>query len=201
LLWHVRVNYWTLDTTLLFDGATPDTHIDHRSVAISVERTLSSRWVLQLGVGAVLGGHMRAAGRSFDIKPGVVGSAVASYRWLDGEGYTPFVLLNGGVSTLVSHTVEALPDGERTALTAFDIRLGVTVGKTFFNLVSPYAAVRTFGGPTLWRWKGTATYGGDHTHVQGAIGVSVSPLRRFDLFGEWAPLGEKRVVLGAGVAF
>ncbi|MFO0661669.1 MAG: hypothetical protein U0165_17825 [Polyangiaceae bacterium] len=201
LLWRLRLSYWTLDTTLLFSGSAPDARIKHHSIAMSLEHTLSERWVLQLSAGSVLGGDMSAAGRSFDIKPGLVASAVGSYRWLDGRGYAPFLLLNVGLSALVSRTEEQNNAHERNSLSAFDIRVGATVGKTFFQVVSPYAAVRAFGGPTLWTWQGTSTYGGDHTHVQGAVGLSVAPHRRIDLYGEWAPLGEKRVAFGAGVAF
>ena len=86
-------------------------------------------------------------------------------------------------------------------LYAFDIRVGLTVGKTFWNVLSPYAAVRAFGGPVIWKLAGETRTGTDLHHFQIAAGMVSSLPRGVDLFAEIAPLGERAVTLGGGVGF
>lgn len=87
------------------------------------------------------------------------------------------------------------------SLFAFDIRLGLTVGKTFWNVLSPYAAVRAFGGPVIWNIDGQTRTGTDLRHFQIALGMVSSLPRGFDLFAEAAPGGERTVTIGGGVSF
>jgi hypothetical protein len=86
-------------------------------------------------------------------------------------------------------------------LYAFDVRVGLTVGKTFFDTLSPYATLRAFGGPILWGYEGKTVLAGDLYHVQFGGGLVTALPRGFDVFVEGIPLGERAVVLGAGKGF
>ena len=86
-------------------------------------------------------------------------------------------------------------------LIAIDIRAGLTVGKTFFEFLSPYVAARLFGGPIFWITEGRVVTGTDAYHYQLAAGVVVTLARRVDIFVEGVPLGERRISTGLGVAF
>ncbi len=83
---------------------------------------------------------------------------------------------------------------------AIDARLGATVGKTFFDRVSPYAALRAFGGPVIWTEGDTTRSGTDRYHVQLAGGAALL-LDPVDVFVEGAPLGEQAVSAGLGLRF
>jgi hypothetical protein len=90
---------------------------------------------------------------------------------------------------------------ETVGYNAFDLRVGVAVGKTFLDVLSPYLAARLFGGPILWELEGEDVTGTDQHHVQIAFGLAASLPRGFDLFAEGAPFGERAATVGAGVAF
>ena len=57
-------------------------------------------------------------------------------------------------------------------LVAFDLRGGVTVGKTFAERWVPYASVRAFAGPVMWHRAGEDVTGGDRYHVTAGAGRS-----------------------------
>ncbi len=84
---------------------------------------------------------------------------------------------------------------------AADARLGLIVGKTFWNVLTPYAGVRVFGGPIFWRFQGKDIQGTDQYHYQLALGFSSSLPVGIDLFAEAVPLGERAVSVGGGLAF
>lgn len=84
---------------------------------------------------------------------------------------------------------------------AFDFRISVVAGKTFFDVLSPYAVVRAFGGPVLFRVRGEDLVAGDRYHFQIGAGVTVSLPEHFDVFTEIVPLGERAAAIGIGYSF
>jgi hypothetical protein len=163
---------------------------------------------LQLGAGASLWGDLvvndkKAPGgvvRTL-IAPGWLASVSGSYRVVDGAGTRPFVLLTGTLAGSGARTKQAPAAAADGALLAFDIRVGATIGKTLWNLLSPYAAARVFGGPILWRTGDETRAGTDQYHFQIAAGAVVELPAAMDVFAEIAPFGERAVVVGGGFSF
>ena len=200
--WRVRVSAWTLSSTLLFSKNTPDHSVEQRSVALGIEKILSKRLVWQWNIGAIADGSLRAAGRTFQIQPGLVTSTVAVYRFVDAKGAIPFVLGSAAFSALITTTKEDnIANPHTDNFTAWDLRLGITAGTTFFKVLSPYITGRVFGGPVYWTYNQQRTTGTDRYHYQVAAGLSAFILKRIELYAEGAPLGEKRLSAGIGLAF
>jgi hypothetical protein len=134
---------------------------------------------------------------------GWVVTAAYSRRLVNGLGKKPFVLVSAslGVSGASTHTVGGPGDGASTELYAIDLRGGVTVGKTFFRTLSPYAGARLYGGPIIWRYAGSTRTGTDLGHFQIAAGLVASLPKGFDAFGEVAPVFERGVTVGFGKSF
>ncbi len=157
-----------------------------------------------LGVDAVTGKDARPA-RRFDITPGWLISGSWSRRLLDGTGSKPFVLVSVSLGVSGAWTREEVPAGvpapDLAPFYAIDLRAGLTVGKTFFNTLSPYGAARVYGGPVIWKYDGSTTTGGDRYHFQLAVGLVTALPKGFDLYAEVAPGGERGVTVGGGKSF
>lgn len=185
--------------------------MERRAVSASIERRMSERWTLSLGAGAGLPGVIVMGGERHTIRTGWLVAASSSWRLLDGRGTLPFfallsvTLAGSGGSTalesapLIAQSISA--DPEPVPLYAIDARLGLIVGKTFWDVLSPYAAARLFGGPIFWRFQGDDVIGGDKRHIQLAVGLSSSLPAGFDLFAELAPFGERAATVGGGLSF
>jgi hypothetical protein len=172
------------------------------AVSASFDYQLNPTTTLSFGAGAGTGGSLTVSGIRYGIRPGWLATASYARRLVDGEGSLPFVILglSFGGSGAISYAPVAGPGGS-APLYAFDFRAGLTVGKTFLDVLSPYAAARLFGGPVLWKLAGKTALGTDQNHYQLAIGLVTALPRRFDVFVEGAPLGERAVTVGGGVGF
>src|SRR5262249_42790802 len=139
----------------------------------------------------------------YRIAPGWLVSFSYARRLLEGRGRAPFLLIGISGAASGAGTSPERPRAKITsgALYALDVRAGRTVGKTFWNTLSPYAAVRAFGGPVFWGYKGATAFGTDKYHYQLALGMVAALPSRFDVYAEVAPLGERAVVIGAGRQF
>jgi hypothetical protein len=137
------------------------------------------------------------------IDPGWLVSFAYSRRLMNGLGSKPFMLfsLSGGGSGAGTHLTAPVAPGPTEQLFAFDVRAGLTVGKTFFRTISPYASLRLFGGPIIWKYQGKSELGTDQRHVQLAVGMVTALPKGFDLFAEVAPLFERGVTIGGGKSF
>ena len=165
----------------------------------SLERRLSDRWTLGGALGSTVAGLIDLQGNPFDVSPGPVVAATASFRPLDEGTVAPFVLLTGAVTASLSWTAPS-GGGPSSPLTAFDVRVGALAGKTIAQVVTPYLLARVFGGPVLASLAGQSYVGTDAYHYQLGGGVSVHA-GRVDVLVEGVPLGERGVVAGVGVAF
>ncbi len=172
------------------------------SVGAAFELRRSPALTIQLAAGSPVGGHLDVAGNRHAIGPGVLLAAGASYRLVDGAGAAPFVVASGALGASTFSTDG--PAGERSRMSAGDLRAGLVVGKTFFDVVSPYVAVRGFFGPVSWRARVAGAPkdldGGDAHHYQLGGGF-VTGHRGVDLAVEVMPLGEERYVVALGVSF
>lgn len=160
---------------------------------------------LQIAAGGLLDGELDVdGGPARSIGPGWILSGGVTWRLLDGvDGPAPWLLLSLGFAGTGTRTVVDPPASAaplRGDWLSLDARLGVTVGKTFGDVVSPYAAARVFGGPILWSEGDEDRLGTDRYHVQIAGGVSLR-LGPIDVFAEGAPLGERGLSAGLGVTY
>jgi hypothetical protein len=200
--WRVGGGFGYFWSDLVFDGDR-DAAIERRALTASIAYRPTDRWSIELGGGASVSGSLTLESVRQRIEPGWMASGAASFQVLRGEGSAPFLLASlsfAGSGARTSPEPERL-DVSAESLYAIDARVGLTLGKTFWNVLSPYVAIRAFGGPVLWRFRGQDITGTDRYHVQAAVGLLALVARRVDVFAELAPLGERAVAIGAGAAF
>lgn len=197
----VGVSYGAAGTNLLFDGSTRSAMV-RTALSASFDYQLRPTTTLSFGAGVATGGSLTAHRVHYSLDPGWLVTASYARRLVDGAGSLPFVILGFslGASGASTH-VSARRDSASAPFYAVDFRAGVTVGKTFFRALSPYAAVRVFGGPVIWKLEGKTALGTDVNHYQLAAGLVTALPRGVDVFVEGAPLGERAFALGGGVSF
>ena len=156
----------------------------------SVGKRVGDRFNLELAGGLILDGELAGS----DIGVGGAVSLIGAGLILAETSSRPFVLASLTVS------------GSRTSaggesLTAIDVRLGVVVGKTFWDRLTPYLGVRAFGGPVFWTMAGEDVTGQDKYHVSAGAGLTLRlPRPALELFVEGMPLGEQSLTAGVGLA-
>lgn len=129
-------------TTIVFDA---DVALRETVVTATLGKFTTARVGWSVTAGGVLDG-------SVDQRPVRGGATLAgALTWLAvyERGRRPFVSASASLGALVLRAV-ADDDTTRT-LSAWDVRLGGMIGKTFAGVVVPYAAVRVFGGPVFCR--------------------------------------------------
>jgi hypothetical protein len=208
------VSYGVFGADLSFLSSEEAT-IERRAASASFERRMSDTWTLSFAAGAGLpGGYIEMGGERHTIGAGWLVAVSSSWRLLDGRGRFPlFALLSltlagSGVGTeraaAASSLTQSVPPSaldSSASMYAVDARLGLIFGKTFWDVFTPYAGARLFGGPVFWRFRGEDVIGGDTRHIQLALGASSSLPGGVDLFAEVAPFGERAATVGGGVAF
>ncbi len=204
-------SFGIFESVLLFGGL-PNVTTERHAVTASVDYRYSPTTTLGGGVGAGLGGLMSwssgPTSHRYLVLPGWELSFSYSRQLLDGRGKRPFLILGlwGGASGAatrpeVSSGASSGPTPGSSFLYAFDIRGGLTFGKTFWNAVSPYAVARIFGGPVLWSYAGATNLGSDRYHFQTGVGVVGGLPRGLDVFVEGIGAGERALTLGGGKTF
>ena len=186
-------------TDLAFHAG-PDVAIARDAVVVTGDKRLTRKSSVQIGAGGAPSGSMTTSGSSHSIGPGWLLFGSLTYRILDGQKLAPFVLASFSFGASAARTVDDRDRTRSAHLYAIDFRAGLTVGKTFWDVVSPYVAARVFGGPVLWKFEGNAVLGTDKYHYQPAVGAVLS-LGPADVFAEWAFLGERALGAGVGVSF
>lgn len=188
-----------------FDG--PAVAVERRGVTASFDYRLSETSTIGGGAGAGLGGLFAIAGERHVVLPGWMLLGTWSRRLVDGSGSKPFVLLGVAFGVSGARTREEVRSSRAAvqpaaaSLYAIDVRAAITVGKTFFQTISPYASARLFGGPVFWGYRGNTVLGGDTRHYQISLGMTVAMPRGVDMFVDGSPLGEQAITLGAGKSF
>jgi len=172
------------------------------SLVASLAYHPTGRLTLQLAAGGTLGGRLESPAGNQDFSSGVAAAVGGSYRVLSMP--RAFGVLTGNLSFSRQSTTLAGMNGmpDVTArYEAFDFRIGALVGTTLWKVLSPYAVGRVFGGPVYWTYQGTSVTGTDAHHYQLGAGVTLVLARRFSLFAEGVPLGERSVSAGTAFAF
>lgn len=202
--WRVGYGWSFTDTRIHFSG--DRTADETRAAALAtLDWRPSLKTTLQVGLGAVLGGHLDLGGRRFDLRPGPELALSASHLLVQAKHGVPFVLVSGTLAASTTITAEEHPRGE-TRITASDLRVGVTVGEPIArtdggDVVNAFALGRGFGGPIFWRYGGESVTGTDTHHYQLGVGLSATVLRTVDLYAEGVFLGERGATVGAGLSF
>jgi hypothetical protein len=191
--WHLGSSYAFSSTGLRFEGERRFVQERHASL-VTLEYRASRRATWLAGAGAFLGGHLRSESAQSDFTPGLVAVAGGTWRVLEGGRRGPFLLLTGQLSYAWTRNLDA-------TYQAFDVRAGAVLATTVWQVLTPYALARAFGGPVLWRYQGQAITGTDAHHYQLGAGLALLVRRRVDLFAEAVPLGERGLVAGAGLSF
>jgi hypothetical protein len=197
--WHVGVNGAYTSTAIRFED---DLRFDQtRNVVFATLGYAPKPDVaLELGVGSLVDGSFERGGDAYDFSPGFLLLAGGSYRLLKNDGSQPFVLLGGQLAYVFSNT-QQYAGQESVPYHAIDFRVSGIVGWTFFDMLSPYALARLFGGPVFWEYQGEAITGGDVHHYQLGVGVALLIAERVNLYVEGVPLGEQAFAGGAGFSY
>jgi hypothetical protein len=187
-------------TALRFTG---DKRVDEERGAalVAFDWRPTKRATLRLGVGPFLLGSLTYAGVRYDFDPGLVATAAVSLRAFDADGLRPFLIFDAELATTFTATHPSSTGGPSETYRAFDLRLGAAAGYPIADLVAPYILARAFGGPVYWTLANESVLGTDVHHFQIGAGLSVTPIRRLDLFVEGVPLGEQGLSLGGGFSF
>lgn len=204
--YHIGAAFGVFGSDLTFGGRVGELGLERRAVLGTFEIRATEKMTFQLSAGPALPGHLtRDTGdpngpERIDLRPGGLAGFAVSWRVSDGAGSAPFVLMSMTVAGSVASTNR--PKVMETApFVAIDARFGLTVGKTFFDRLSPYAGARVFGGPVIWKYDHSAQGGTDVRHYQLALGLLTAMPHMLDLFAEVAPLGERAVTIGGGRSF
>jgi len=157
-------------------------------------------------LGAILDGGLDA-GEFYRVNPGALIGVSVDWPILKG-GRDPVSLALSGQLGVAMTSLER--EADRTHWVAVDMRVGLTVSRTFFDVLTPYASARAFGGPIIWSGfespreidgEKATVLGADPRHTQLATGLGVALGDRMDLHVEWAFFGEAGLYWGLGAAF
>jgi hypothetical protein len=178
------------------------------AVAFGTDLVLGDRFSLQIAAGSIVDGSLRrTSGRASvpvrALGPGWLGALSASWTVVAQKGWVPFVILSATVAgngAALREEPTARP-GARGRFYGVDFRFGASVGETFAGVLSPYLALRVFGGPAIMAEGGSTSVGTDKYHVQPALGAVVLLGRGVDLFAEGAPVLERSLSLGLGLRY
>jgi hypothetical protein len=194
--WHAGASGVMTSTSLRFSGGL---HADEtRAAALArLAYSVSPRVTIHFGAGSAFGGHLALPDGIHDFDAGPTAQVGASWQVLTGR---PFVILTSLLS-LSAATTSLQNTQESIGYEAFDLRIGAVAGLTVFDIVSPYALARVFGGPVFWHYQGRAVTGTDVSHYQVGAGVAVAVARQMEIFAEGVPLGERALAAGLSIAF
>lgn len=199
-----------LTQSALFFGEGRRADTTRATMLLTWEHSFARTWTLQVGVGTLLGGTIDTVFASAVFRPGFLAAATLSHRIFEGERGArdgrPFVLTT---YTLSFATTTAKAEGaDSTGYTALDFRFGLLVGTTFAGAITPYAALRIFGGPAFWRWQDAPVIGTDAYKYEAGGGVVVSVGKRdaatggrVGFFVDGSFVGERNVRAGASMSF
>jgi hypothetical protein len=195
--WHVATSGVFTSTALNFGGGLRGDETRWAALALAAYAP-SAHVTLQAGAGGAFGGSLTLPDGQHDFSPGPMAAVGASWRVVDSR---PFVVLSSQLTFAAATTQLRGPTESAVGYEAFDLRVGIVVGWTVLDVLSPYALTRAFGGPVYWHYRGGAVIGTDVSHYQVGAGLAARITQRLDLFAEGVPLGERAVALGVGMAF
>lgn len=186
-----------------------DAEVRETLVTVGLARDVGD-FTLGLQLGAIVEGelHTSGAGADYAILPGFLAGLAGEWHALQAPRDPVSLSLALQLAVAVSRVRAA--SGDTAPWVALDARLSLTVSRTFWDVLTPYAAVRALGGPILWSNRPASSpegggerdaIGSDPRHVQLAVGLGISPHPAFGLHIEWDYFGERGVFGGASVSF
>jgi hypothetical protein len=177
-----------MSTTIGFDG----THVALRETAVTA--TIGHFATARFGWSITAGGIVAGSIEGRDVRNGATVGGGVSWLAVYEQPSRPFVALSASLGTaLIRGTAD---DGSSRSWSAWDLRGGVIVGKTFARRLVPYVAARAFGGPVFWYRDGASVTGSDRYHVTAGLGIILRLPARFDLTLEAMPFGEQSATAG-----
>ena len=193
------IGFSTLNSTLRFDDqAESEFDIRMNTVAVSSGFPVSERWTLYAVLGMIVNGELNPEmGPDYDVNPGGFVSVGFEYNAVTGIGYKPnvdFSVLVGGAMAKTENS----DDKSKTDYMSTDVRLGIRGSWNINNRLFPFAALRAFGGPVMWKVHGEDVTGTDiyHYHLSAGTAIKAGPIVAYL---EWAAVGEQS--LKAGLSF
>ena len=182
-----------MSTLIVFDG----TRVPLRESAVTA--TLGHFATPRFGWSVTAGGIVAGSVEDRAIHGGVTVAGAVTWLAVYEQASRPFVAVTGSLGTAL---IRAIADDNRTySWSAWDLRGGAIVGKTFAKRVVPYLAARAFGGPVFWHRNNASVVGSDRYHVTAGLGVTVRLPSRVDLTLEGMPLGEQSASGGVTLHF
>ena len=151
----------------------------------------SANVTMELGLGAMLGGHLDMPDGRHEFSPGPAAFVGTAWRVIDDR---EFLILNSVLSFSANRT--ELGSQASEPYEAFDLRLGAVLGITLFDALSSYVPLRVFGGPIYWHHGGQSVTGTDAYHYQVGLGIVLHIQQRLHFFVEGIPVGEKALAGG-----
>jgi hypothetical protein len=169
--------------------------LEDNAVTATVGRAIGERFSIHGTLGAITNGEAHDAGVRHSVGVGVLGAVQGSARLIAEGLYTPSL---SGTAGFALTTASTSGGGVEARIIAADARVGLIIGKSFFERFGLYAAARGFAGPVSWSQTEPALGGGGVQHHQIGFGGSVRLPEGLRLFGEWAAIGEGGFTVGVG---
>lgn len=188
--WQLTVAVDRMATTIVMDQ---DVALRETAVTATIGHFVTPRLGWSVTAGAIVEGSIEDSTGETSVRGGATLAGAASYLAVyekKRHSYRPFVALSASLGT-------ALLRAGGDSWSAWDARVGAMVGKTFFERLVPYAAVRVFGGPVFWR----GDTGGDRYHVTAGLGLILRLPARISISLEGMPLGERSASAAIGTRF
>ncbi len=194
--WRLGGAYGWTQTDLRIGGDRVD--VTQHTASLSLTRALKNRWRIGGSLGVLVGGRLRWRGRRDVISPGGAASLSASREWLDDWRHQTFLTTSAAFAFTAAPTRSEFD--EPGTYTAVDFSVAVAVGKTLWNVWSPYLSARAFGGPVWWDATGPAP-GQDPDHYSLGVGSVFSIHRNLELGIDWAAAGARGLTAQLGINF
>jgi hypothetical protein len=174
------------------DGTKPT--LTEQSVIGQVGYFFSRKLSLTAVGGAILSGTMYTPGPDLEVGLGFVVSMHVSWQFLDQKAFRPF--MSGSLTASYSRTPFKDGVSREGFIWGTDVRLGLTVGYTFFHFWSVYLSPRFFGGPVYIDDGDTKIRGRDRYFVQAGMGTAFMLPKGFTIYVDGSPAGEQAISAG-----
>ena len=207
--WHVSLTAGYFDAALRFDDRF-DADVREVLISAGLARDVGD-FTIGIQLGAILDGELHTAGAGgadYAITPGFLVGLAGEWHALRAPRAP--ITLSLGLQLAVASARVKDAFGDTAPWVALDARLSLTVSRTFWEVLTPYAAVRALGGPILWSNRSANSpevggakdvVGSDPRHVQLALGLGVAPHPAFALHLEWDYFGEHGLFGGVSASF
>jgi len=183
-------------STVKLDGQEVD--FEQLSTSATFGWQASPRLGLVASLGSLVAGSVDVSmGGDFGV--GALASVSVTALALFETARRPFLLASftvGGVTAKAQSD-----DGQDHRWTAFDMRLGLMVGKTFADRFVPFITARAFAGPVSWRLGGRDVTGSDIYKYTVGGGLTIRVPGTLDVFAEALPLGARSLSIGGSASF